>query len=198
MRSFCMIGRAGFLLAALAACGGGDGPTEPVASDNSISFSYSGAASGSFAVSGVPGPGADGASAFSFDGEPPMLVVGGVKMHSASRAAFMNLILPAVTAPRSFSLSDDACLDFNAVCPLALFAPDMAAGPPSLIPDADLEEVYLFTGGTVVVTFVSAARVAGTFSGTAQNTPLNNTPAKTITVSNGKFDVTITPLEDSY
>ena len=189
-----VIGRAAVLLAALTACGGNDGPTEPVATVNSMSFAYSGAASGSFAVSGEAGAGADGAAALRFAGPPGMLVVVGMKTHSATRAALMHLVLPSVTAPRSLSLSDEACLDFNTTCPLAAFAPDMEAGQPSLTPDADLEDMYVFTSGTVVVTSVSATRIAGTFEGTAETLSLGE-PSKTINVSNGRFDVTVTSLE---
>src|SRR5687768_12808585 len=194
LRYFRVSGRTAVLLAALAACGGGDGPTEPVATTNSMSFAYSGAVSGSFDVSGEGGPGDEGASGFKFAGPRTMLTIGGVKKLSATRATLMQLILPDVTAPRTFNLSDDVCLDFNTTCPLAAFAPDIEPGPPSLSPDADLDEFYLFTSGTVVVTSVSATRITGTFAGTAETLSLEG-PPKTVTISNGKFDVAVTSLD---
>lgn len=193
MRNYAVIGGIWALLAALAGCGG-DGPTEPAAIAGSMSFTYSGAASGSFAVSGDPRPGGDGATGLWFNGPPRMLFVGGVKMHSATRGTFMDLMLPDVTAPRSFSLDDEACLDFDAVCPVVIFAPDVAVGQPSLSPETGIEEAYFFTSGTVVVTSVSGSRVSGTFAGTAETTPLQGA-SKSIAVSNGKFDVEIRSLQ---
>ena len=193
MRSLRVIGRASVLLAALAGCGGSDGPTEPVSDINSISFTYSGAISGSFGVSAPAEPGPDRATALRLSGPPRMLAIAGFKMHTATRAAVIQLFLPDVSAPRSFSLRDDACLDFYAACPLAAFAPDMQ-GQPSLSPDAELEEFYFFSSGTVVITSVSATRVAGTFEGTAETLTLGE-PSKTITISNGKFDMAIASLE---
>lgn len=171
------------------ACGG-DGPTAPpVSASGSLSFSYSGAVSGTFDVNGAIGSNpSEGATAIKgglFDG----LLVMGVQMRDAARADFLDIILPPVTAPSVFSLSYAACTSLATLCPLASLTLDVQILSPVYPPYVD-DNRYLFTTGNVTVTAITASRVTGTFEGSASTFAIGQ-PARVITITNGKFDVPI-------
>lgn len=187
---------AGICLVALAvaACGG-DGPIDPVSPTASMSFTYSGAESGSFAVTGLSGPSRSGASAVRFDGPPTLLMVSGTQLRTSTHLDFLDFVMPPAAAPKTFSLGDD-CGPSTAACPVGAVGIDQPAkfelGNPGAEPDP---RFFVFTSGTVTVTMASATRIAGTFEGTAQTLTLQETP-RVLTITNGKFDVPLVPLED--
>ncbi|CAN5694021.1 hypothetical protein BH23GEM1_BH23GEM1_12230 [soil metagenome] len=184
------------IVLAAAACSSGDGrtagPTEPVGAAGSVSFTYSGAESGSFSVAGQLVPGQSGASGFRIFVPTDLLFVGGVRARNATHGDFFNLMLPNVTGPGAFSLDGRDCA---IACPFAFFELDALLQPTSLPSDTDVQKHFVFTAGTVNVTFFNGLRIAGTFAGSASNlSPAGS--VLVITVTNGKFDVPITSFEN--
>lgn len=179
---------------AAAACGG-DAPTEPAQTAASMSFTYTGAESGSFAVTGLAGPAQAGAVGVKFDGPPRLLLVSGMQLRTSTQADYLDLVLPEVSAPRTFSLADDCGPSIEA-CPIGFVGIDQplefVLQDPETEPDQGL---FVFTAGTVTVTMASATRIAGTFQGTAQTLTFQSTP-RVITITNGKFDVPLISLDD--
>jgi hypothetical protein len=174
---------AALALAALTLSGCGDS-TGLGSKTGSLSFSYSGARSGSFSASGEYR-----ATTTSFVKQPFAVGSKGVE----NGVAFISVLsyqpvtsttgdvaivlLPNVTAPTTLSL--DSTCDTDA-CPLAAVVFDTD-------PDVDEDEsdFYVFDSGTLQVTSVASGRITGTFSGTA--TEFLSDAA--ITVTNGTFDV---------
>lgn len=104
-----------------------------------MSFTYSGAESESFAVTGLSGRSRSGASAVRFDGPPTLLMVSGTQLRTSTQLDFLDFVMP---------------------------------------------------------TMASATRIAGTFEGTAQTLTLQEETPRVLTITNGKFDVPLVPLED--
>lgn len=185
---------AGLLAAFTAACG--DGGTEPELQTGSLSFSYSGAESGTFAATGpldVDGgaPTSDGAAAQSYG--TTFTRIAAVRMAGSNQADIIQFALPAVTGPGSFSL-DMECLSASYggfTCPFAVIGLSVPTqspppGSPTVLPDG----LYAFASGTITVTSVTATRIVGTFSGSAQSIEFDpSAGAEVITVTNGTFDV---------
>lgn len=184
-------------LAAAVACG--DGPTQPEAAAGSLSFTYSGAQSGTLTVTGALNPRAgppssDGAVAWT-DREDGVTVITGVRTRGTTNADMIQIALPRVTTPRTFTLNAGCAPALTVLaCPLAIIGIDVPIQAPQ--PGTALREppagLYLFTAGTIVVTSVSGTRVTGTFQGSAETLgfePL--VPSKVIAVTNGTFDVPI-------
>lgn len=186
-----MLAAACVVLVTAAACGG-DGPTEPVKLVPSISFTYTGAESGTFAVTGSGGPNREGAIAVRIDGSPKVLFVAGTRMRSAAHVDYLDLVLPEVTAPRTFSFAGD-CTSIED-CPMSRVGIDQPVEFDFRAPELN-ESFFVFTAGTVTVTTVSATRLAGTFQGTAETLTFEGTP-RSITITNGRFDLPLMSIED--
>jgi hypothetical protein len=179
----------------LAAGCGGDSPTEPAEASPAMSFTYTGAEFGSFAVTGLAGPAQAGAVGVKF-GEPPrMLFVSGRQMRTSTQVDFLDLVLPEVSAPGTFSLADDCGASLEN-CPMGFVGIDQPLEVVSEDPDTEPDQgFFVFTSGTVTVTKVSATRIGGTFQGTAETLTFQSTP-RVITITNGKFDVPLMSLDD--
>jgi hypothetical protein len=192
LRGASLIAGAWLMALAAAACGG-DGPTDPVQTAGSLSFTYSGAESGSFAVTGVRGPASDGASGVRLSGPPNLLIVGAVRATSGTQQDFFEMWLSDVAAQTTISLGQPECFSTVTDCPFVVFGRNM----PKELPDlgTEVEGYYVFRVGTVTVTTVNENRIAGTFQGTAASLTLQDTP-RVIEITNGKFDVPVMSLDD--
>jgi hypothetical protein len=166
---------------ALAACGDGTGSgVEP----GSLSFTYTGARSGSYSATGTIRRTSDTTFA-----RQPFAVAAKASFQGASFVSLLSyqpvtdqtghlvlFDLAGVTGPATFSLAPCDTPD----CPFAAIAFD--TDPNAGEDDSDL---YVFDSGTLAVTSVSGGHLRGTFNGTA--TLLLGDA--TITVANGTFDV---------
>ncbi|HEX8906038.1 MAG TPA: hypothetical protein VF771_14415 [Longimicrobiaceae bacterium] len=167
----------------LAACGDSTGNSE--ASPGSLSFSYTGARSGSYSATGAFRQTSDS----TFAKQPFAVGARGAESGftyisllsyqpvTAEEGDMALFILPNVTSPATFPLSASC---ETADCPFAALIFD--TNPDASEDDSDL---YLLESGSVNVTSVSSRRMRGTFSGTA--TELFGDAS--ITVTNGSFDV---------
>ncbi|MEX1185260.1 MAG: hypothetical protein WEA80_01550 [Gemmatimonadaceae bacterium] len=178
------------MLLTAGACGG-DGPTEPVEAGGSMSFSYSGAESGSFSVTGPTKPYQDGVVAQRLPDPLNVVRVVGIRMRSATNADFLELLLPNVTTPRTIALGGE-CGSTITDCPIAAFGRDVsvALGMPD---PGSAEGFFVFNSGTVIVTLVTSSRIAGTFEGTAASLTLGGVPRE-VTITDGKFDMQLVPF----
>ena len=185
----------GLLAAASVSCG--DGGTEPELQIGSLTFSYSGAESGTFAVSGpldIDGgpPSSDGAGAVTSNANAVTRITA-VRIAGSGEADIIQILLPPVTAPGSFTL-DMECLSLSSDgfdCPFAVLglALPTTSPPPGTTPTPP-EGLYVFSSGTVTVTSVTATRITGTFTGTAESISFDlSAPPETVVVTNGTFDV---------
>ena len=172
--------------AALAACK--DSTGHDGVGSGSVSFTYTGARSGSYSASGeferlgtssfVKKSFATGVNVN--DASGPVIGILGYVPVTATTGHQVVLVLPPVTGGETLEI-DPTC-ETVTFCPLGLVSFDI--NPDTQFDDS---EGYLFTGGTVHVTSATTDRVAGTFSGTA----VDVTGTKTLTVTNGSFDVPI-------
>lgn len=186
-------------LVAVAACD--DGTTGPVdAPSGSLSFSYSGAQSGSFSATGQYGedrtgsfewrPFAVGLRYFDNSVNAQTIDIFGVAPRSGTRGDAVDLFIDDLTQPRALSLDLEACLlnratlDVRDGCAVGLFAFDAS-------PQTGAGEIWLTRTGTLTVEAVSAGRIRGSFSGT-----LVNEDDDVITVSGGTFDVPVVNRDD--
>jgi hypothetical protein len=184
----------GFLAAALAAAAvamGGckDSTGSDEIASGSLAFSYTGARSGTYSVSGALEK--ESASSFakkSFaagvklsDGAQSFVGVVGYLPVTASTGHEVIFLFPASAAGATLTLVDECA---TTACPIGIVAFDT---------DPDLEEddsdPFFFTTGTIHVNSVSGSRISGTFSGMAED--FDGT--RTITVTGGTFDI---PLLD--
>ncbi|HSU12882.1 hypothetical protein [Longimicrobium sp.] len=178
-------GIAAALLAAtisLAACGDSTGSS---VDPGSLSFTYTGARSGSYSATGAivrtsdttfaKQPFAVGAKG-TLQGQTFVSILS-YRPVTSSTGDMVLFDLANVTGPTVLSL-DAGCVADD--CPFAGIAFDTD-------PDAseDESDFYLFDSGTLSVTAVSGGRIRGTFSGTATEFFGD----ATITVTNGAFDV---------
>lgn len=171
-------------LALLAACGG-DGPTTITAFDGSLSFTYSGANSGTFSASGsVPtSASAQATSAWAVayaSSSSEMDVVASAPRTATTHDAVVVFIqrntVGSVTINSSCSVS---CNEVDLVIGLANSGQSFTAS-------------CFLTTGTIAITEKSASRMKGTFSGTG--TCLTQAGSSgPFTASNGTFDVAIVP-----
>jgi hypothetical protein len=181
----------------LSACRGS--PVEPERFDpvGSIGFTYGGARSGAYQVSGelrlgsaeAPRP-TPGAAAFVRE---EVLAVVGWQSDGGTRGDYFTLFLGEVGAAGSMQLDPLACAQqaFER-CRMAIFAPDI---DPAALPSGamDLPAVaggaYVMALGTVNVTWRSELRVRGTFQGVAFR-GTEQSLQNMITIS-GQFDVPV-------
>lgn len=170
--------------AALAACK--DATGDNGVGSGSVSFTYSGARSGSYSAKGefekvgtssfVKKSFATGVSLRDANGD--VIGILGYVPVTATTGHQAVLVLPPVSGGETLEI-DPTCEGVT-FCPLGLITFDI--NPDEQFDDS---EGYLFTGGTVHVTSVANNRLKGTFSGTA----VDITGTQTLTVTNGSFDV---------
>jgi hypothetical protein len=163
------------LVTLVSACGGD--ATQPIGAPSSISFSYSGYRTGDYSASGFVPDVRTGtrwtmpwASAGNFATIDSAYTRISASLPASTGNHLVELLLPravAGTFPLSAVHFDEVIFDYKT---------GVSNG-----------QIYSFTPGTITVTSSTAERVVGTFSGTAVDT-LNK---RTITVTNGKFDVHI-------
>ena len=177
--------------ATLAATGCGDSTGPKATGSGSLSLSYTGARSGTFSASGA----LEKAGASSFVKQE---FAAGVKLTDAAQnyvgvVAYVPvtsttghevvLLFPSAAAGTTLDLTD-TCV--GTACPLGVVAfdtnPDLAD---------DNADPFFFSTGTLHISTISGSRITGTFSGTAED--FDGT--RTITVTNGSFDVPL--LEES-
>jgi hypothetical protein len=143
----------------------------------------------------LAGPTQAGAVGVKFDGPPRLLFVSGMQLRTSTQIDFLDLVLPEVSAPRTFSLADDCGASFGN-CPMGFVGLDQPLEFVFEDPETEPDQGYfVFNSGTVTVTKVSATRIGGTFQGTAQTLTFQSTP-RVITITNGKFDVPLMSLDD--
>ena len=166
----------GALLAVTAGCGDGTGPGGV---SGSVSFSHSGASTGTFSASGsvlVADPQAATWAAGTRDDASQSIDVEGYVAHPSSTHDYVHLHFPQLT-PGTVTIANGAAVD-------------IAFGQPQ----AGTATWYCFlTSGSVVVTSLSSARVRGSFSGSGICLPAASGSPVAFTVTNGSFDV---PLVD--
>jgi hypothetical protein len=168
------------LVAVVTACGAES--TQPTGEPSTLSFTYSGYRSGSYSATGFPPdvrtgtrwttPWASGdnftTADSGFTGLTASMPAGDANHIAAFVVPFGVTGTFALSAHAHEPISGDALI-FN-------FKSGVSNG-----------EVFLFSPGIITVTSSTADRVAGTFSGTAIDT-VNH---RTVTVSNGSFNVHI-------
>jgi hypothetical protein len=165
----------GALLAIAAGCGDGTGPGSLT---GNLSFSHSGATTGTFSASG------------SLLTEDPL--TGTWAAAARDDANQMVAIAANVGRPNSF---DDIVIDFPQLTPGSV---TIANGAQVLITFGQTESGTVtwscdLTSGSVVVTSLSDGRARGTFSGTGSCLPASGSPVG-FTVTNGSFDVPLLTL----
>jgi hypothetical protein len=158
--------------------------SKPVPS-GSMAFSYTGARSGSYSVSGaLTRQGANSFAKIPFaagvklsDGAQSYIGIVAYLPVTATTGHEVLFLFPRPAAGANLALVDE-CADTS--CPLGIVAFDTN-------PDVDVDnsEAFAFNTGTVHVTAINSDRISGTFSGTAAD--IDGT--HTITVTNGTFDV---------
>jgi hypothetical protein len=172
------------LLLPLAACGNDD-PTGP-SKVGSLSFTYSGDISGTFAVSGEANPD-DGdfprnefAAAQVENGE---VFIFGVRPTQQPKFDYFGIALEGVTGPRTIQV----CPLPAENCPAVFFLRGFNGNGDTF------DQAYVFVSGSVTISHMSAERVRGSFQGTAIFISGAGQPdfSRTITVTNGQFDVPV-------
>jgi len=173
-------------VALLAACGDSTGSSNTATGSGSLSYTYTGARSGSYSANGEFQQ-----NTTSFVKQPFAV---GVRSQQAGLSAIsivsylpvtsttghMVLIgIPELSGTGNIDLSGTSC---SSLCPLALLLFDTN---PDL--EEDDSQLFGFTGGRVSVTSNSGGHLRGTFSGTAENFAGDSV----ITITNGAFDVPI-------
>lgn len=183
-------------LAATAAC---DGDSSGSGDDTrgSLSFSYSGAVSGSFSASGKyedlgggdferTSPLAVGIRYFDDAEGEDFIDLFTYRPRTSTTGDFADIFFADVSSSQTISMDLDACLrnDFtlNPGCAVGFFGFNGDYDDPN-------SSNWITVTGELKVTSVSNSNLRGTFSGTLENLDTQ----QTITVTNGKFDV---PLVD--
>ncbi|HEU0015496.1 MAG TPA: hypothetical protein VFQ45_17570 [Longimicrobium sp.] len=199
--------RAGWIIAAVLMIAGCDGSPsvpdfDPV---GSVSFTYTGARSGSYEAQGamIPQGGTapqpvTGATAYR---EGDVLSILAFRATTATVGDGFVLVLGGVTQRSSVQLDPLSCSEQSlSTCRAGVFAPNIDAAALSENPDlATLAaNAYVLAIGSVNVTTFNAVRVKGTFSGTAiplggTGFPSTQQVANLVTISNGRFDVPLQP-----
>jgi hypothetical protein len=179
---------------ALAACSDVIGPS----GGGSISFTHTGVLAGDYSASGavhwasllppVPDYGtyalAVQGTVNGGSGDQPFVSITGFHATTSPNGDFLNLSVTGLTGPGQVGFG--AACSSGGPCAGGTFRPDARFQPDSLDPYAATTYDFQFVNGTVTITSMDSKTVSGTFSGTAVDV---NDPSKTVTVTNGTFDV---------
>lgn len=178
------------LLLPLAACGddNGTGPEEEI---GSLSFSYTGDTSGTFSVSGEPRQDSNGnpigewaVASTSSGGE---LFIAGLRPTQGAKMDVMFMQLSGVTGPTTIAVCINPA-QITDECPQIFFAQGFNGNGETF------DRGYFLLSGNVTISAMSSERVRGSFQGTAiliDPTTAQPNLGRTITISNGQFDVPI-------
>lgn len=162
--------------------------TQPLV--NHLSFSYSGAVSGTFDATGDPQPAvdfviprADYAGAITYDASVSVPLAGTISViaNDDAGAPYGNMFrlakIPTQVGTYSFSNGIGGLLQLSLTWTPA---------------DFGAQQSFLLTSGQISVVRYTGVHVLGTFSGTAtQIDPAPSGPAPQIAITNGQFDLTI-------
>lgn len=177
-------------LSLLAGCGG-DKASGPTGLAGALSFSYSGALSGSFNVTGQMPVSQSQMETTSWatgeivaSGAGAGTYVIGATPRTASTHDFVYIVANR-TNPGTATINYDNCTVEPCSTVFVVFGFDNGSGT------GYLQDCYLQTG-TITITEVTATRVKGTFSGSGLCFTQGQTETAW-TVSNGSFDVALTP-----
>jgi hypothetical protein len=173
---------------------GGDSPTQPIDTGGTISFSYSGAISGSFSASGTLRLGSNqqpefGSWAAGGRGPDNALVVTGLQPRTDQRGNAVALFVPAATGPATFPISPN-CAFPDDMCPAVVLVTNaLVTGT-----EPSFDRLCLVLTGSITVTAVSQERARGNFSGAGTCFDSQTaTPTGLFLVTNGVFDVPLVP-----
>jgi hypothetical protein len=176
-----------------AGCGGSVTAPEAFNPSGTLSFTYSGSITGSFAATGelvMP------------QGDLPAAITGAGAWRQQEQLAFaasradgvhvdvFSLILGDVTQTGTFAINVAACVSTPAQCRVGFFLPQLDVSELSSGPDIEAlrERGFTMIAGDVTVTSISTTRVRGTFRGLAvRGTEVSL--VNTITITNGTFDL---------
>jgi hypothetical protein len=174
------------LVLPLAACGDDDNPIAPDKT-GSLSFTYSGDMSGTFSVSGEAN--FDNAdypqNAFAAaQTEGGAVSIAGIRPTQPPKFDFAGIELEGVTGPRTIQVCAQPT---GGACPLVFFLLGFNGNGDTF------DQGYVFTSGSVIISEINAERVRGSFQGTALFISGTGQPdfTRTITVTNGQFDVPV-------
>jgi hypothetical protein len=172
-----------------ASCGDGDstGPEDP--ESGSLSFSYSGAFSGTYDVSGAARFDATGFPTYGTwavggrDTNTDDLAVAAFRARTAPRGDLFALLVPSVTGPGTIAICD-SLMDFDCDVAVALaFNIDVQN-------DADPDQPFcILNAGTIEMRSLAPDRAVGGFSGTGVCFAGPTDEARAFAVSDGSFDV---------
>lgn len=172
-------------LALLSACGS-DGPTTITAFDGALTFTYSGANSGTFNASGSLPTTASGQATSPW---------------AAAQASATSEMFVGAAAPRSSTTHDVVGIfiqrntvgseTVNSSCSFNCNGMDITIGAANS-GSSFTANCYL-TSGTIAITEKSSSRMKGTFSGSGQCISSTGSPTGAFTATNGTFDVAIVP-----
>lgn len=165
-------------------CGGSDSPTDPTGNSGSVSFSYSGAISGSYTATGavqwmgfMPQFGTF-AVGFWEDNELGILAS---RAGTASRSDVFSLDVENIAGPRTVAISADCITN----CAYVAFLPNLNWNT------FDSDRLCYLESGSVQVTAINAQRAQGSFSGQGVCLSVADETEGTFTITNGSFDVPI-------
>ena len=172
------------VLLPLAACSGEDSPVGPNR-EGSLSFAYSGAVSGTFAVSGEANLDATNYPQNAFAAavtESGGVFIAGFRPTERPKLDYIGISLTGVTGPGTITVCTGPS---GSGCPSLFFFLGLAG--------RDFDQAYAFTSGNVTISGFTTERVRGTFQGTAVFIAATGEPdfTRTVAVTNGQFDVPI-------
>ena len=184
------------LFALITACG--DDSTGPdddgELPSGSLSFSYDGAVSGTFSVSGAARLGADGEPEFgtwAFGGRDAAtndLAVAAFRARTAPSGDLFSFFMPSVTGPGTVAICDFLEADCEVAAALVF---DL-----NLETDIDFSDRFcVLNAGEIEVTALRDDRAVGTFSGMGICFTDAGASTDVITISSGSFNV---PLTDEF
>jgi hypothetical protein len=176
----------GAAVAFLAACGDSTGSDDTATGVGSLSYSYSGARTGSYSANGefqqnttsfAKQPFAVGVRSQQA-GQPTILILSYLPVTSTT-GHMVLLGFPEISGTGNFDLSGANC---TSLCPVGLLLFDTN---PDL--EEDDSQLFGFITGTVNITSNAGGHLRGTFSGTAENFAGDSV----LTITNGAFDVPV-------
>ena len=169
----------------LAACGS-DGPTTVTGFDGALTFTYSGANSGTFSASGSLPSTASGQATTAW---------------AAAQASATSEMFVAAASPRSSTTHDFVGIfiqrntvgteTINPSCSFNCNGVDLTIGAANS--GSTFTVMCYLTSGSIASTEKSASRMKGTFSGSGECLTSTGAAAGALTVTNGTFDVAIVP-----
>lgn len=169
-------------LALLAGCGS-DKVTTVTGLNGAVSFTYSGAVSGTYSATGALPSGNFETTTWSAG----VISQGAVFVESATPASssshnFVFIAIPRTTtgsSPIDPECSDNVCGEMF----FELGAPNSGSANPT--------QTCILDAGTITITEITSSRVKGTFTGTAGTCLSSNQTLGSFTVTNGSFDVAL-------